>query len=207
MPYCGRETTERRVIGMGGEPVRFGSTIVSRETSRGLSRLCELIRGWNGTVRLVSAGDLAVLDQRHVANSLCLVPMLNQLQPGSVIDIGSGGGFPGLVIAIATGIPVHLVESDLRKAAFLREAARLIGVDATVHAQRIEAMSLQADVVTSRAFAPLHRLWPIAAARLKRGGRGLFLSGRSVPEEARSRERHGLIWTSQDGTVFEVAAE
>ena len=188
-------------------PLRFGGASVSRETSDRLEHFCDLVRHWNPTVRLVGVSDIAVLDRRHVANSLCLVPLLTQLRPTSVMDVGSGGGFPGLVIAIATGLHVHLVESDQRKAAFLREAARLLRVDATVHATRVEAVELTVDVVTSRAFAPLGRLWPVVSRLLTAGGRGLFLSGSGVPDEASRLDRHGLIWSSVDGTVFEVAAE
>ncbi len=188
------------------EAFRFGSTNVSRETFESLAGLRELVRRWNGTVKLVSTSDLAILDQRHIANSLCLLPLLEQLRPKSVMDIGSGGGFPGLVVAIATGVHVHLVESDQRKAAFLREAARLLSAGVTVHAERVETIEITVDIVTSRAFAPLDRLWPIVADRLAPSGRGLFLAGERVVDDARVLDRHGMIWRFTDGTVFEVPA-
>jgi 16S rRNA (guanine527-N7)-methyltransferase len=107
------------------------------------------------------------------------------------IDLGSGGGFPGLVIACALverpGAMVHLVESSAKKCAFLRAAARQLDLPATVHCQRIEQFSRdfngRADVVTARALAPLERLLPLAAPLLKTHGIGLFLKGQDIAAE------------------------
>lgn len=156
---------------------------VSRETSERLERFAALVLAWNKTINLVSRRDAAHLRERHIADSLNLLPYL---PPGfdRAIDLGSGGGFPGLVLAIATGRHFDLVEADQRKAAFLREAARILDVPAQVHAERIEAVRLPpAALITARALAPLSTLIAWAAPLLAPGGACVFPKGRTVEEE------------------------
>jgi 16S rRNA (guanine527-N7)-methyltransferase len=120
---------------------------------------------------------------RHIDDSLQLVPLI---PPGTLrgIDLGTGGGFPGLVLAIATAIPFDLVEVDHRKASFLREAGRVTGAPVRVHAVRAEAAALEpASLVTSRALAPLSHLLELATPVLVPGGTCLFLKGISVESE------------------------
>jgi 16S rRNA (guanine527-N7)-methyltransferase len=107
-----------------------------------------------------------------------------------LIDLGSGAGFPGLVLAIL-GVPeVHLIESDARKCAFLREAARVTGTPVAIHAGRIEAMApLPADVITARALAPLPKLLDIAAPFLQPHSICVFLKGKTAAEELRQARR------------------
>jgi 16S rRNA (guanine527-N7)-methyltransferase len=142
---------------------------------------------WNETVNLIAPGDAAALRQRHIEDSLQLVPFMRQTMgagPERAIDLGSGGGFPGLVLAIATGIAFDLIEADQRKAAFLREAARATGAPVTVYAQRIEAAGLPpAGIVTARALARLPRLLALAAPKLAPGGCCLFMKGAGVEAE------------------------
>ena len=154
-------------------------------------------------MRLVSRDDCALLETRHVANCLALVPLIQHLRPRSILDIGSGGGFPGLIIAIAIERPIHLVESDKRKAEFLREAARSLGLGATVHAIRVEMVDLQVELVTARAVAPLGDLWRMAKPMLLPGGTGLFLKGNSAEAEMRTTIP-GLLWSLPEGTVVEM---
>jgi len=168
-----------------------------------LEMLCVLVRRWNDTVRLVSRRDCALLETRHVANCLTLVPLVEQLRPKAILDIGSGGGFPGLVLAIATEIPVHLVEADLRKAEFLREASRRLGLTTTIHAMRAEMVDMKADLVTARAVAPFANLWPVACRLLSEGGTGLFLKGDAVTAELRHSDP-GLAWSWPAGVVVEM---
>ena len=100
-----------------------------------------LLRKWNATINLVSAADLPLLWPRHIEDSLQLGTIAGPLPPRA-IDLGSGAGFPGLILAIAFGIDVELIEHDQRKAAFLREAVMVTGVHAHVHAMKIERAKL-----------------------------------------------------------------
>lgn len=151
----------------------------------------DLLLRWNTTINLVSARTAADIDRRHVADSLQLVPLLPE--EGSIGDLGSGGGLPGLVIAAA--LPqreVHLVESDRRKAAFLVEAAAAMGLTRVrVHPQRIEQARLPPlTAVTARALAPLDLLLSFAAPLLAPGGIALFPKGRAAEEELTSAAAH-----------------
>ncbi len=150
-----------------------------------LDRFAELLLRWNRTVNLVARGDESHLWDRHIADSLQLVPLMRLLPaPAKAIDLGSGGGFPGLILAIATGIPFDLIESDQRKCAFLREAARIAAAPATVHATRIEAARIPpAKLITARAVAPLPVLLALAAPLLTADGVCLFLKGANADAE------------------------
>ena len=174
---------------------------VSRETSQRLTVFAGLLQRWNQRINLISPGDLPQLWSRHIADSLQL---LEELPPGApFVDLGSGGGFPGLVLAIANGSPVTLVEADRRKASFLREAARATGTTADVIARRIE----QADLppmryLTARALAPLPRLLDWSARLLAADGVCLFLKGRSAEDEltAAAAEWHMAVSRRQSRT-------
>lgn len=158
-------------------------TGVSRETLTRLAAHGDLLRRWQGPVNLVGARTLDDLWHRHMFDSAQLLPLL-PAGARTLVDLGSGAGFPGLVLSIM-GVPdVHLVESNQRKAEFLREAARVSGANVTVHATRIEAMRpFPADVVTARALAPLDRLAAYAAPFLAAGGICIFPRGRAVEND------------------------
>ncbi len=148
-----------------------------------LDRFAGLLLRWNRTVNLIARNDEPNLWDRHIADSLQLVPLLPP-SPTRAIDLGSGGGLPGLVLCIATGIPFDLIESDQRKCAFLREAARIAGAPATIHATRIEAANVApAPLVTARALAPLPALLALAARLLVKSGVCLFLKGANADAE------------------------
>lgn len=148
-----------------------------------LDRFASLVLRWNATINLISRTDEATLWPRHILDSAQLVPLLPPT-PGTLIDLGSGAGFPGLVLALLTSWTVHLVESDQRKAAFLREAARETDARVTVHAIRAEALRLdRAAAVTARALAPLEALLPLAAKLLAPDGICLFPKGRGAAGE------------------------
>jgi 16S rRNA (guanine527-N7)-methyltransferase len=156
---------------------------VSRETLQRLKIYVGLLLKWNHTINLISRRDEAIIWQRHIEDCLALLPLLPAGFPHA-IDLGSGGGLPGLVLAIASDRPFHLVEADQRKAAFLREAARATGASVTVHALRIEQADLPPTrVVTARALAPLDELLGWAHRLLAPGGVALFPKGRSATEE------------------------
>lgn len=171
---------------------------VSRETMAGLETYAALLRKWQKAINLVSRDSLSDLWRRHMLDSA----QLHRLIPGSarvLVDLGSGAGFPGLVLA-AMGVPeVHLVESDARKCTFLREAARGLGVRVQIHNSRSEEMpGMAADVVTARALAPLPDLLDLAERFLAPHTICLFLKGQGVDEElTRARERWNMTITRQ----------
>jgi 16S rRNA (guanine527-N7)-methyltransferase len=161
---------------------------VSRETLERLDAFVPLFLKWQRGVQLVAPSTLPNLWTRHIADSLQLLDLAYDAKTWT--DVGTGGGFPGLILAIARakepGWIMHLVESDTRKAAFLREAARVTGAAAKVHVERIESAAKRldkVDVVTARALAPLPRLIELTAALLGQGTRGIFLKTQHVGEE------------------------
>ena len=160
---------------------------VSRETTDRLARHLELLRRWQTRINLVGAATLSDPWRRHVLDSAQLAPLIPA--GARLADLGSGAGFPGLVLAILRGGPVHLIESDARKAAFLREAVRATGAPAEVHNARAENLELRANVVTARACAPLDRLLGLALPLLAPGGICLFLKGARVEEELAAARR------------------
>ncbi len=160
-----------------------GSDDVSRETSLRLDQFVTLLLRWNSTVNLIARADEPHLWDRHIADSLQLIPLMTPT-PDRAIDLGSGAGFPGLILALATGVPFDLIEADQRKAAFLREAARVTGAPVRIHPVRIEAADLPpAPLITARAVAGLPRLLALAAALLVPGGTCLFLKGANADIE------------------------
>jgi 16S rRNA (guanine527-N7)-methyltransferase len=164
-------------------------THVSRETTTRLDRFVELLLTWQRTTNLIAPSTVPRLWTRHIADSLQLL----DLAPDARIwvDLGSGGGFPGLAIACALaerpGAVVHLVESNAKKAAFLREAQRVTGARPLVNAMRIEnfveSFGEQADVVTARALTSLKKLYDQSAPLLRPTTLGLFPKGQDVEVE------------------------
>lgn len=149
-----------------------------------------LIIKWQGTINLVGARSLSDIWRRHFLDSAQLIDQIPDAAH-RVVDLGSGGGFPGLVLAILGAPEVVLIESDARKASFLREAARLIDAPATILTGRIEQITpLKADVVTARACAPLKKLIDYAERHRSPGGFGLFLKGKRVDEELTEARKH-----------------
>jgi len=160
---------------------------VSRETLAKLERHAALLLRWQKSINLVSKTSLADLWRRHMLDSAQLLPLL-PYGAQTLIDVGSGAGFPGLVLALM-GVPeVHLVESDQRKAAFLLEAARQADPSAStrirVHSRRVEEVApFPVDAIAARACAPLPELLPICERFLSPGTICLFLKGRQVDAE------------------------
>ena len=166
-----------------------GRPSVSRETSERLEIYADLLLRWNARINLISRGDETRVMDRHVADALQLAPLI-PAHTTRAIDIGSGGGLPGLVLAIATGIPFDLVESDKRKAAFLREAARESAAPAIVHAARIEAAAVApAPLITARALASIDRILELAAHLLTPSGVFLLPKGVNADQELTDARR------------------
>ncbi|MDQ0396062.1 16S rRNA (guanine(527)-N(7))-methyltransferase RsmG [Labrys monachus] len=162
---------------------------VSHETAVRLDIYVDLLLRWQTIKNLVAPSTLEHVWTRHLADSAQLLPLLDGAH--TVVDFGSGAGFPGLVLAIAgvdrPGFHVHLVESNGRKASFLREVARATEAPATVHAMRIEDFTAawrgNADIVTARALAPVGDLLDLGEKLFRAGARGLFLKGRGADQE------------------------
>lgn len=162
---------------------------VSRETLARLDRFVGLLLKWQPTINLIAPSTIPHLWTRHVADSLQLLAHAPEAR--SWVDLGSGAGFPGLAIACAMAdkpeTSIHLVESDTRKAAFLREAVRASGGAAHIEARRIESISgdwaAPVEVVTARALAPMTKLLEWSAPFLQKGAKGLFLKGQDVEAE------------------------
>jgi 16S rRNA (guanine527-N7)-methyltransferase len=156
---------------------------VSRETRERLNTYAELLRKWQRSINLVGPRTIDDLWNRHFTDSGQLMPLI---PPSArvLVDFGSGAGFPGLVLAII-GVPeVHLIESDQRKATFLREVARATDTPVTVHAKRIEQVTpFPADVVSARALAPLVDLLGFAAPFLHPDSFCLFPKGQMAEDE------------------------
>ncbi len=168
---------------------------VSRETLARLEAYVELLVRWAARINLVGRNTLTDLWRRHILDSAQLQPLVPEAAR-SLIDLGSGAGFPGLVLAILGIGGVELVEADSRKAAFLREAIRITGAPATVRACRITAVPPHAvDVVTARALAPLDRLLDLAAPFIGPDTVCLFPKGEHVVEEL-TLARKGWTMTS-----------
>lgn len=165
-----------------------GGVDVSRETIEALRAFEALVQRWNPAINLVSRNSLSDLWDRHIADSA----QVFALCPSNALswaDLGSGGGFPGLVVAILAKqlqpkLHVTLVESDMRKATFLRQAAVALALHVTVRSERIESLKpLGADVLSARALAPLSDLLGFAKLHLRSDGIAIFPKGARYMDE------------------------
>ncbi|MDA9465772.1 16S rRNA methyltransferase [Bradyrhizobium sp. CCBAU 53415] len=162
---------------------------VSRETEARLDRYIALLREWQAKTNLVAPSTLPQLWTRHIADSLQLVDLAPTAKCWA--DLGSGGGFPGVVLACAMagtpGASVHLVERIAKKAAFLREAIRVTTSPGVVHlaeiGDNVDRITGPVDCVTARALAPLHQLIGFAEPLMRQGAKALFLKGQDVEAE------------------------
>ena len=164
---------------------------VSRETSRRLAIYAELLKRWQQRINLVADSTLNAVETRHFADSM----QLRRLAPDALcwIDLGSGAGFPGMVVAIDLAdnmtADIHLIESNGKKCAFLREVARETGAKVQIHHTRIEdvigtiAATRIPDIISARALAPLSTLLRYTYGVLKTPTRALFMKGQDVDAE------------------------
>jgi 16S rRNA (guanine527-N7)-methyltransferase len=158
-------------------------THVSRETMARLEDYVRLLSAWNRRINLVGRNTIGDVWQRHILDSAQLLP---HLPPGTrrLVDLGSGAGLPGLILAILGMPDVHLIESDRRKAVFLAEAIRIVHAPATLHARRADQVpAVTADVVVARACAPLTELLDLAWPFIGPTTVCLFHKGKSVAAE------------------------
>lgn len=152
-----------------------------------LSSYVDLLEKWQKRINLVSKSTLADVWRRHVWDSLQIYPLIPK-ETKTVIDLGSGAGFPGLVLALFSkaynGPEIHLIEADSRKTAFLEEVNRETSAGAIIHTRRLESVrDLKADVVTARALAPLPKLLTMATPFGAKDCRFLFFKGEKVQAE------------------------
>ncbi len=193
------------------EPLPDG---VPRETMERLRAFVDLLLQWNRRINLVSARSAEDVWRRHVVDSLQLLPLLPDAST-PLLDIGSGAGFPGLVLAAAAGRRASLVEADKRKAAFLVEASGRLGLAGVeVHAKRIEDVEMipKARLLTARALAPLPQLLRHAHALLSPDGTALFPKGGAAEEELTSASRDWMMRverfpsrTDPASTIFRIS--
>jgi 16S rRNA (guanine527-N7)-methyltransferase len=183
-------------------PERFASQFnVSRETLKRLEIYETLLRQWQKGTNLVAPKTLDHIWHRHFADSAQLLA----LAPDSAkwLDLGSGAGFPGLVIAICSAnredSHVHIIESNARKCAFCQEVVRETGCSVEIHCDRIESLVGSTrfggiEIITARALSPLDQLLALAEPFFKAGTTGLFLKGRNAGKERAEAEEN---WTFQ----------
>jgi 16S rRNA (guanine527-N7)-methyltransferase len=162
----------------------FGDQLgVSRETLERLTIYLELLRSWQPAINLVGSVTLVDPWRRHFLDCAQLIKHLPDPLT-DLVDLGSGAGFPGMVLALLGVRGVHLIEADRRKAEFLRAVARATGAPVVIHAERIERMQAwPAGVITARALAPLPRLLELAQGFVTADSVCLLLKGRSVERE------------------------
>ena len=154
-----------------------------------MQRYVDLLLEWQAKTNLVAPSTLPNLWTRHISDSLQLL----SLAPSAALwaDLGSGGGFPGIVLACGLrerpGAMVHLVERNAKKAAFLREALRVTGAPGVVHladiGDSVDRITGKVDCITARALAPLHQLIGYAEPLMRQGAKALFLKGQDVEAE------------------------
>src|SRR5580765_2525785 len=192
-------------------------TPVSRETEVRLDRYVALLLEWQAKTNLVAPSTLPNLWTRHISDSLQLLSLAPSAK--TWVDLGSGGGFPGVVLACALAetpdANVHLIERNAKKAAFLREAIRVTSAAGTVHladiGDSVDRIAGPIDCVTARALAPLHQLIGFAEPVVRKGAKALFLKGQDVEAELTEATKYWSIEatlhpsrTSTEGRIVEI---
>ena len=180
---------------------------VSRETEAQLHDLVALVKKWNPVINLIARSSIPDIWSRHIEDSAQIVALANLSGPW--IDVGSGGGFPGIVAAIclkeiAPTTSVALIESDVRKAAFLRQAAVALELNCETHSSRIESLTLpRAATFSARALAPLPTLLQYAERLVEKDGVCLFMKGQTYHEELAAAQKswsfeHDIVQSQTD---------
>ena len=155
---------------------------VSRETQSLLDQFQNLVLKWDKSLNLIATSPRSQISTRHIQDSLNLVSICEETE-GRWVDLGSGGGFPGVVVAISkrqTPLEITLIEADRRKCVFLQEVRRRLGLQFSIRAERIEAVpALSAEIISARALAPLPELLALAVPHGKKQTRFLFPKGQN----------------------------
>ena len=185
---------------------------VSRETLDRLLIYAELLQKWQKAINLIGKSTLPDLWRRHMLDSAQLLSHTTR-SSGIWLDLGSGAGFPPLVIGICSNFEVHAVESDQRKCLFMQNVSRETSAGVTVHNRRIEEMEpFTADIISARALAPLEKLLTLAAPFVRKDTELFFLKGQDVDEELTIASK---CWnmeveklrslTSEDGCILKIS--
>jgi 16S rRNA (guanine527-N7)-methyltransferase len=195
----GSEKQSHSQVSASDKAAAMALTPVSRETEARLDRYVALLVEWQAKTNLVSPSTLPNLWTRHISDSLQLL----DLAPAAKVwaDFGSGGGFPGVVLACTiadiSGATVHLIERNAKKAAFLREALRVTNAPGIVHladiGDNVDSIVGRVDCVTARALAPLHQLIGFAEPLVGQGAKALFLKGQDVDAELTEATKYWKI--------------
>ncbi len=177
---------------------------VTPETSERLAAYVAVLGAWQPRLKLIGPGTVDEIWSRHILDcgqiARYVPPTCRRL-----VDLGSGAGLPGMILAIMGVAGVEMVERDESKTAFLHAAANVCDVDVTIHRMRIEDLPREpADVVTARALAPLDALLPVTAPFLGEGSVAIFPKGRSVDEELKSAARHWHMWFSRHASLSDA---
>jgi 16S rRNA (guanine527-N7)-methyltransferase len=178
---------------------------VSRESLAGLEGYVDLLLSWQRRINLIGPSTVETIWTRHILDALQLLPLL-PAGTTTIAELGSGAGIPGLVVAIAAKVEVHLYESNSKKAAFLREAIRHTGARARVHQVRLETLDRSVDVqmvgcVVARALAPLPLLLDYAAPFMRKGAIGLFHKGQDVDLELTEATKYWTLSYSKHQSI------
>ena len=184
---------------------------VSRETLCKFEVYLALLEKWQRQINLVANSTMVDVWQRHVLDSAQLIKFCPP-NTKKILDVGSGAGFPGLVLAIMGNVEVDLVESDQRKAIFLSTVIRSLGLSAKVYNQRIETLpNLAPDVITARALAPVSKLMKLIENQISHDTVCLFLKGASVEDELTELQTYSTMVSvshpsisSANGVVLEL---
>jgi 16S rRNA (guanine527-N7)-methyltransferase len=187
-------------------------TGVSRETLDKLRTYVELLNKWQRAINLVSKSTLPHVWERHILDSYQILKYAPEPKSGTWVDLGSGAGFPALVVAMATDFEVHVIESDQRKCQFMREVSRETSTKLTIHTKRIEAIEpFKADIISARALASLEKLIELAYPFATEKTSFLFLKGQDVDAELTNAakcwrmdtDKHSSL-SSSEGCVLQL---
>ena len=183
---------------------------VSRESVARLEALVALTQTWQRHINLIAHSTVAEIWTRHVLDSAQLLPLIH-INTSAIADLGSGGGFPALVLAAIQPAPVHMFESNAKKSAFLAEALRQMGVKGFVHSERLEQRKApknmpEVQLVTARAFAPLIELLGYAEPFFIKGATGLFHKGQDIDAELTTAAKSWTITAQQHSSLTDSHA-
>lgn len=189
---------------------QFSRFNVSRESLDRLEIYVRLLLEWQKHINLIAPSTIGVVWQRHVIDSLQLLPYLPQ-GTTAIADLGSGAGLPALILAATQPATVHMYEANAKKAAFLSEALRQMKCAGVVHRERLEPQKAPAQmpkvqVVTARAFAPLPLLLNLASPFLQAGAIGLFHKGQDIDTELNEAARTWQITSESHTSVTDPLA-